>query len=70
MFFIFFLLKRERDTKLMNRAKNNNNNNYCSFCISIGLKGPFDHNLKLGNNIICPLLLNTTCSLCGEKRAH
>ena len=43
------------------------NRKSCSFCISIGLKGPFDHNLKLGNNIICPLLLNTTCSLCGEK---
>ena len=51
----------------MNRAKNNNNNNYCSFCISIGVKGPFNHCLKLGDNITCPLLLNTTCGICGVK---
>ena len=45
----------------------NKNRMSCSFCISIGLKGPFNHNLKVGDNIICPLLLNTTCLLCGKK---
>lgn len=47
----------------MNRAKNN----YCSFCISNGVKGPFNHSLKIENKITCPLLLNSTCGICGVK---
>ena len=45
----------------------NNNNNYCSFCVSFGVKGPFNHCLKIGNKISCPLLLNSACDICGVK---
>ena len=44
---------------------------YCSFCASLGIKGPHDHWLrasrKAGGATCCPNLLATVCNFCNRK---
>ena len=44
---------------------------YCSFCASLGIKGPHDHWLrasrKAGGATCCPNLLATVCNFCKRK---
>lgn len=45
-------------------------NCYCSFCASLGIKGPHDHFLRASKNpdskVVCPKLLATNCKFCGK----